>query len=173
VCEQMSAMNFSELYRLHYNQLFHLSYSITKDAQLAEDAVQETFIKVLKNGNSIIDDRKIAAWLSVVARNTTIDLLRSEQKKKGIPMEHDMLVNLGSEIKHDVEEVVEFNLFMEQLGHAILGLGNTYRDVMVLMIKDELKGKEIASELNINPSSVKTKIHRARKELKVLSEAFG
>jgi RNA polymerase sigma factor (sigma-70 family) len=169
----MSTMNFSELYRLHYNQLFHLSYSITKDVQLAEDAVQETFIKVLKNANSIMDDRKIAAWLSVVTKNTAIDLLRSERKKKGIPMEHDKLVNLGSEIKQDVEEEVEFNLFKEQLGHAILGLGNTYRDVMVLMIKDELKGKEIASQLNINPSSVKTKIHRARKELKVLSEAFG
>ncbi|HAM81762.1 MAG TPA: RNA polymerase sigma factor [Ornithinibacillus sp.] len=166
-------MNLSEVYSMHYNQLFHLSYSITRDVQLAEDAVQETFIKVWKKANSIQDDGKIAAWLSVVAKRTAIDILRSERKKQGIPMENDMLVNLGKEMNQDVEQEVEFIFFMEEIRKAILRLGNTYRDVMVLLVKHELKGKEIASQLKIKPASVKTRIYRARKELRALAEVNG
>lgn len=169
----MNTINLSEVYSMHYNQLFHLSYSITRDVQLAEDAVQETFIKVWKKANSIQDDGKISAWLSVVAKRTAIDILRSERKKQGIPMENDMLVNLGKEMNQDVEQEVEFIFFMEEIRKAILRLGNTYRDVMVLLVKHELKGKEIASQLKIKPASVKTRIYRARKELRALSEVNG
>ncbi|GIO28713.1 RNA polymerase sigma factor [Ornithinibacillus bavariensis] len=169
----MNTINLSEVYSMHYNQLFHLSYSITRDVQLAEDAVQETFIKVWKKANSIQDDGKISAWLSVVAKRTAIDILRSERKKQGIPMENDMLVNLGKEMNQDVEQEVEFIFFMEEIRKAILRLGNTYRDVMVLLVKHELKGKEIASQLKIKPASVKTRIYRARKELRALAEVNG
>ncbi|MBN6206851.1 RNA polymerase sigma factor [Ralstonia pickettii] len=109
----MSTINFTEIYSIHYHRLVQIGYSITKDIQLAEDVVQETFIKAIKRIDSIQDKGKLPAWLSVIAKRTAIDMIRSEQKKKGILMEQDTLESLVKEINYNVEEEVEITLLME------------------------------------------------------------
>ena len=135
---------------------------------MAEDVVQETFIKAIKKIDSIQDKGKLAAWLSVIARRTAIDMIRSEHQKKGILMEQDMLASLVKEMDSNVEEEVEITFLKEQVRKAIFSLANIYKDVMVLKVNHGLKEQEIAQQLNVNPSSVKTRINRARKRLKVM-----
>ncbi|WP_245604649.1 RNA polymerase sigma factor [Paucisalibacillus globulus] len=162
----VGTMDISEIYTVHYNRLVYQINAMVKDLQLAEDVVQETFIKVMKNSDTIQSTEKIAAWLSVIARRTAIDMIRYEKSKKGILMDQDELLKLNSVNNQHVENEVELSILVEDVEEEILELGTIYRNVMVLKIK-ELKTEEIASRLNLKLSTVKTRISRARKHLKV------
>ncbi len=164
----MSTINFSELYRLFYKRLFYISYSITRDMHIAEDVVQETFIKAIKKVEKIEDESKIGAWLSVIATRTAIDFVRRERKKKPVLMEKEMLECLGKEMGQNVEEEVETRILKEQVQSAIMKLRLVYQDVLLLKIGKDLKENEIADMLNLKQSTVKTRLHRARKELKIM-----
>lgn len=164
----VNAIDFSELYAVHYDWLIRVSYSITKDVYLAEDVVQETFIKAMNKIDSINDTEKVAGWLTMITKRTAIDMIRAEHRKKGLLLEQDMLDGLAREMNQNVEKEVEDLLFIEQVGHAILNLTNKYQDVMILKMHHELTEQEIASLLNVKSSSVKTRIYRARKQLRSL-----
>lgn len=159
----MVSLEISNLYSTYYKRLLHLSYSITKDRHLAEDVVQETFIKVMNHLDSVQDVNKLPAWLRVVTKRTAIDILRTKQND--IPMEQDLLMNSVNDMNQTVEEIVGITLLLEEAEEKIRSLNCIYQDIMMLKIKHELREQEIANQLNIKLSSVKTRIHRARKYL--------
>ncbi|MCP8616393.1 RNA polymerase sigma factor [Salirhabdus salicampi] len=164
----MASLDISELYSVHFKRLLKISYSITKDRQLAEDVVQETFIKAIHKIDTVQSTDKLNAWLSVITRRTAIDFIRNEQKKSGIPMEQEMLVTVGKASVQNVEAEVAFSILVEQVKEGMTNLADIYRDVMVLKVKHNLKEQEIAKRLDVNLSSVRTRIFRARKQLKTM-----
>lgn len=97
-----------------------------------------------------------------------IDFVRIDRKKKGIPMDMEMLECLGKIMKQNVEEEVETGLLMEQVHGAIRKLTIEYQDVLMLKLGNGLKENEIASVLDVKLSTVKTRIYRARKQLRLL-----
>ena len=161
-------IDFSMLYVLYYKQLFRISYSITRDMHMAEDVVHETFIKAIEKAETIEERSKVGAWLSIITTRTAIDVVRREKKKKGIPMGHDMLDFLGKEMNQNIEDEVETGFLLEQIKNAILKMRFEYQDVLMLKLVKGLKEHEIAKVLDINPCTVKTRIYRARKQLKLL-----
>ncbi|MCS0671823.1 RNA polymerase sigma factor [Cytobacillus firmus] len=161
-------MDITELYTCHYKRLYHICFSMTRDAYLAEDIVQETFIKAMKKAETIIDEEKAGAWLSVIARRTALDVIRRERRKAAVPMEQDMLECLGIATKQNVEQEVESGFAAEEITGAVKKLTGSYRDILLLKIDRGLKEREIAAMLNLNPSTVKTRIFRARKQLKMM-----
>lgn len=161
-------MDITELYTCHYKRLYHICFSMTRDAYLAEDIVQETFIKAMKKAETIIDEEKAGAWLSVIARRTALDVIRRERRKAAVPMEQDILECLGVATKQNVEQEVESGFAAEEITGAVKKLTGSYRDILLLKIDRGLKEREIAAMLNLNPSTVKTRIFRARKQLKMM-----
>ena len=164
----MSTIDISELYGLFYKKLFYIGYSITRDRHLAEDVVQETFIKAMKKIETVEDTSKVGAWLTAIATRTAIDFVRKERNKHAILMEKDKLECLGKEMKHNVEEEVETGILEEHVLSAIRKLTHEYQDVLLLKISHGLKETEIARVLDLKPATVKTRIYRARKQLKLL-----
>jgi RNA polymerase sigma factor (sigma-70 family) len=164
----MISIDISDLYMLYYKRLFHISFSITRDIQLAEDVVQETFIKAMKKIETIEEISKVGAWLSAIATRTAIDFLRRERNKKAILMEKEMLESLGKAWKHNVEDEVVTGILEEQVHCAIRKLTMEYQDVLILKMSKGLKEIEIARILGLKLATVKTRIYRARKQLKIL-----
>ncbi|SDZ09249.1 RNA polymerase sigma-70 factor, ECF subfamily [Evansella caseinilytica] len=164
------AIDFDELYSQFYRRLFHIGYSITRDRHLAEDVVHETFLKAYLKAETIEDEGKIGSWLSSIAARTAIDVFRREKKKKGILMEQEMLDYLGEKMSFHVEQEVETWFLEEQMKTAIRKLKLDYQNVLMLKLGYDLKEDEIAHVLHLKPSTVKTRIYRARKQLKLLFE---
>lgn len=161
-------LDFTELYSLYYKRLFVISYSITRDRFHAEDVVQETFIKALNKAGTIEEQGKMGAWLAVIAARTAIDFIRREKRKKAVPFEHDFLELMGKETKQNVEQEVETGLLFEEINEAIGTLPYEQQELLMLKFTKGLKEEEIANVLQLNPNTVKTKIYRARKKLKLL-----
>ena len=166
----MRTIDFSTMYSLYYNRLFRISFTIIRDAYLAEDIVQETFIKAIKNITSVKEENKLGSWLSAIATRTAIDFLRKEKTKQGIPMDQDMLEFLGKEMEQNVEDEVAAGILSEQVNHAIKKLTFNYQEVLLLRLGKGLKESEIAYALNLKPCTVKTRIYRARRQLKLLMD---
>ncbi|MHA6252551.1 RNA polymerase sigma factor [Oceanobacillus sp. CAU 1775] len=162
----MHTLDINEIYRKEYQRLLYSCFKITKDMQLAEDVVQETFIKAIKKKDSIKDNTKWSAWLSVIARRTAIDLVRSEARKQATPIESEELADVVQTEKNIVEEEVEFHAMLEQIKSMVLRLNKIYQEVIFLKINDGLQDAEIASHIDLKTTSVKTRLRRARIHLK-------
>ena len=164
----MAYIDFDELYNNHSKKLRHIAYNITKDRHLAEDVVQETFIKAYKKIETIEDTGKIGAWLSAIAGRTAIDFLRAEKRRKWLPSDQSLMDQIFSDqdVKPSIEKEVEILLFKEDIQHLLYKLTIEYQEVLVLRVQYGLKEEEIALQLNLKSGTVKTRLHRARKQLK-------
>jgi RNA polymerase sigma factor (sigma-70 family) len=169
----MERIDFNQLYTMYSRRLHYIAYSILKDHFLAEDVVQESFLKAFKKKESMNDFNKIAAWLSQITARTAIDFLRNEKRKNCLPSDQSIIeAHLYDSVnQHQTEEEVERRLFEKDLDDSMGKLSKEYKEVLVLKIHYGLKEKEIAIKLQLKPTTIKNRLFRARKQLQeVLSE---
>lgn len=160
-------IDFNTVYHSHFTRLKHIALAITKDYYLAEDVVQEVFIKAWNNCEQLNEKNKLGAWLSVITTRTAIDVIRRERSRNGIATEQEVLAYIADDEQQNVEEEVAFQLLQKDINQALSSLQSDYQHVMTLKIDKGLKEKEIADVLDISMSTVKNRVHRARKKLKI------
>lgn len=157
-CDQTS---FNDIYQTYYAVIYRIALRMTKDPHLAEDIAQETFLKAFLKMDTIFEKEKLKNWLSSIARRTAIDLFL-RKKRNEISIEEQLVAD-GRE---QLEDTIDYSLLKEKTKLLVSGLKSDYREIMMLKLFLEMKDQEIAEYLSLNLSTVKTKIHRARKELK-------
>jgi len=169
---EVAGIDFDELYQLYANRLTLIAYSVTKDWQIAEDVVQEAFVKAYRKIDTIDDERKIKAWLSTITMRTAIDFFRSEKRKRWVPVDLSIVdpTCFVDEIEWVTDVKVEENLFKEEMNRLIDCLSADYQEVLLLKMQYGLKENEIAQLLQLKSSTVKTRLYRARKKLKQVIE---
>lgn len=154
------------IYELFYKRVFRAAYFIIKDVHLAQDIVQETFIKALSQLDSLQEPEKMGAWLSTIAKRTAIDYMRKENRREEIEKDETLTVKLQVEVAFSVENVVEANLIVEEIINKVLALKIEFREVLLLRYILELSQKEIAELTKLNIGTVKSRLHRGGKALK-------
>lgn len=171
----MSSINFEQVVATFSKRLTQAAYYVTKDWFIAEDVVQESLIKAYKKIDCIENNEKVGAWLYSITIRTAIDFLRAEKRKNSIPVDLDFLeyAEYQADGSSSLEETVALSLLKEDLYDSLHGLSKEYRDVLYLKMQYDLKEAEIASHLELKQTTVKTRLHRARKQLrKVLNEKY-
>ncbi|UOQ49248.1 RNA polymerase sigma factor [Gracilibacillus caseinilyticus] len=158
---------FRLVYDMFYSRVYRDVFFITRDSHLAQDALQETFVKAYKHMNRLEDKERMGAWLSTIATRTAIDILRkrkgsSEILTEDMAMQESQIENLGP----DVSNIVESNMMKSELLATVHEMKAEYREVMLLRYVHDLSVKEIATKLDINDGTVKTRLHRARNMVK-------
>ena len=139
-------MNYSD-------SLYHLAMAKTKTKEIAEDIVQDTFIKLFQSEKEFESKEHIKAWLIRVTINACNKYYKSSWYTKTVAYE---------------EQAGEVSMMEEksEVYYAILELPDKYREVLHLYYYEELSVKEIASIMNMKAVSIETRIHRARALLK-------
>ena len=141
-----------------YNPLFQYIKGRINNAEDAEDLTQDVFYKLSKSENSKI--KNVKHWLYTIANNTIIDYYR----KKEI-------------LKEDVDiETIEINVSkdeaLQKLSNCIVPFINKlpedYSDILFLAEIKDIPQKDIAKQLNVNYSTVRSKVQRGRKKLRTL-----
>lgn len=169
--KEPSIEEFRLLYDMFYSRVYQDAYFITKDSHLAQDALQETFVKAYKHMNHLEDKERIGAWLSTIATRTAIDLIR---KRKG---NRELLSgDLTLQEKHlphmtvDIAKMVENNTAKDELLNVINEMKEEYREIILLRYIHDMTIKEIAFYLDLKEGTVKTRLHRARHSIKKVIE---
>ncbi|WP_235817532.1 RNA polymerase sigma factor [Gracilibacillus timonensis] len=146
--------------------MYYTAFNVVKDKQTAEDVVQETWIKVLKQGKKITQVEKLGSWLKTITTRTAIDLLRKEKRSHTcLFQDPNWLEELDLCAGDFVEERLNCSILLEELEQCI---GNQQKLLAVFQLKFRLEfdNQQIAEMLNISNSAVKTRLFRIRKLLK-------
>lgn len=168
---------YRELIRRYQRPVFSLVYRMVRDRELAEDLAQETFIKVLNAIDTYRPEYKFSSWIFKIANNAAIDHLRrrglntlsldgSPHAESADAIEATTL-QIGDGAENQLDEVASRELG-QQIEAAINQLRPEYRSCIILRHIDGRPYEEIAEMLDLPLGTVKTYIHRARNELRIL-----
>lgn len=150
------ALNINTLVSEYGDSLLRMCFLYLKDIQLAEDAVQDTFLKVYKNYPHFKGDSEVKTWIMRIAINVCKNYRRSLWWRRV-----DVVVSLNQipadtslEARQDDTLVVE-----------IMRLSPKYKEVILLFYYQDMKIREISHVLNIPEATVSTRLKRAREQL--------
>jgi RNA polymerase sigma-70 factor (ECF subfamily) len=174
---QKDRSEYAHLVEAFSDRIYRMTLRMTGNAQDAEDALQETFIKVFKYIAGFKGNSSFSTWIYRIAMNEALMLLR-KRKPEGFSLDED---NEDEDMApHEVaawdplpeQELMsaEMNLYLSK---AVLKLPETMRSVFVLRDTEQLSVKETAEALDITEGTVKVRLLRARLKLReYLNEYF-
>lgn len=136
---------------------YRVAYSYVKNADDALDIMQESIYKAVAHVDSLQDINYINTWFYRIIVNTSIDFLRKQ--KKVIPVDNEVLASFVSETNDEYENF--------DLQKAMDDLPEKYKSVVVLRYFEDLKIEEIAEILNENTNTIKTRLYKALKLLRI------
>jgi RNA polymerase sigma-70 factor (ECF subfamily) len=160
---------FHDLIRPCERSIYFLLYSLLRNEAEAEDAAQDTAIKVYLNLDKFRGDSQFRTWVLSIARNEGLGRLRKASTRREDSLEADTDEQTGDytpAILTSWREVPLEALERQELGQllraAIDALPQNYRNVVLLRDIEELDVRETAVALGITEGSVKVRLHRAR-----------
>jgi RNA polymerase sigma-70 factor (ECF subfamily) len=169
---------YRELLARYERPVFSLIVRMVREPALAEDLAQEAFIKVFRSLASYDPALKLSSWIFKIAHNVTIDHLRRKPLDT-VPLESPddeapgPLAVLADEREGTPEEATLRADLRRALEAGLAKLRPDYRGVLVLRFQEGLAYEEIAEVTGLPLGTVKTHIHRARKELAGVMTAMG
>lgn len=158
-CKKQSHKAQMEVYRLFYRGVYNACFRILRRQDEAEDAMQDSFIKVFEKIELYNNSMSFEAWIKRIAINTSIDALR---KKKVTIVELDERISITED---DFEDFNEKMLKVEAIKRGIDMLSEGFRLVLTLHLIEGYDYDEIAEILNISNSTVRSQYIRGKKRL--------
>ena len=153
-----------EAYAAHSGELYGFAVRSLGDAGLAEEAVQETFVRAWRAGDRF--DPKIGSlrtWLFAILRNVVIDLGRARAARP---------VVAESKVEPSVEPLEE-TLLAWQVEEAMRRIGDQHREILVETYYRGRPYAEVAAELGIPVGTVKSRVYYALRALRIALEEMG
>lgn len=149
------------IYNQYKNLMLNRAYDILKDRGLAEDAVHNAFIRILKNLDKIseINCPKTKSFVVVIVENVSKTMYN--KKNKIISVEFENTISSGEQVEITVEKKNEVEIIKKKLA----SLPYIYKSVLIMKVYNGLSDKEISKVLNISVSAVQKRIYRARQTL--------
>ncbi len=159
---------FSELVRRYEDTVFSFAFKVCRDREKAEEALQDTFVNVYRKLHQFDGKSKFSTWLYSIVTNNC--LMKNRQRKIDeisvqLEDEQEQSTAGATGIPTPLDAVMSDEL-QKQLDEAILTLPVEYRVVFVLRDIEGLTAAEAADVLDISVAAVKSRLHRARKELR-------
>jgi RNA polymerase sigma-70 factor (ECF subfamily) len=147
-----------ELVDTHRGQVFGLCYRMLRHRQDAEDVTQECFVRALRSLRSWDNQRGFLPWLLAIAGNRCRTLLATRMRQ---PPANSLVDNLSD----NARDIDETKALAEEMELALGTLRVEYRQAFLLFHEHELSYAEISEALACPLGTVKTWVHRARREL--------
>lgn len=145
--------------------LYRVAFSVLRNAVDAEDAVQETFLRVLRHREKLGEIQNMRVWLVRIAWNMALDRKR---RQKAMPLEDEaaqlMDAVASGELRADAALIAAQG--QARILQAIDCLPRKEREVLLLSAMEELATAEIAAVLSVTESSVRSRLFRARQRLR-------
>jgi RNA polymerase sigma-70 factor (ECF subfamily) len=163
---------FTELVNRYERKIFRLAKHITQNDEDAEDVLQETFLKAYSHLDSFQGQSKFYTWIVRIGVNEALMKLRKRKSSKTVSLDEptdtgeDTMVREIAVWDEDPEQKYSRNELREILDKAVDSLKPAFRTVFVLRDIEELSTEETASALDISIPAVKSRLLRARLQLR-------
>lgn len=165
---------FEELILEYETKIYNIAYRMLHNEEDAKDLSQEIFVKVFENIHKFKGDSKFSTWLYRIATNTCIDELRRRKGKEVYSIDEEVQTEEGvltkeyTDTKPSPEDVVVNKEVSYQIKLAINNLSEEHRTAIILRDLQGFGYNEISQILECSLGTVKSRISRARTQLKEL-----
>jgi len=152
---------FEELIESYKNYVYSVILSIVKDTHQAEEATQDTFMKIYKSIGSFNQDSKLSTWIYRIAYRTGLDYLKKRKPRSSdVTEHHDIKDHTDLEDRYHQKTLVTF------VKDFIAGLNPEESVVMQLFYLQQKSIKEVQLATGLTETNIKTKLFRSRKLLR-------
>jgi RNA polymerase sigma-70 factor (ECF subfamily) len=155
---------FSELVLRHQRMVYSVARSMLGDPHMAEDIAQETFLHAYQALSSYRAQGRFQAWLRTIVTRLCLNYRRDTRRE----VAWDALSDHPSVMTDGPESRVGEWERQGTVRRAIETLPRDYRDVIVLRYMEDLSYDEIARHVGVPVSTIETRLHRAKKQLREL-----
>ncbi len=152
---------FRELVARYRHRVFAVCFRVLDDHADAEDATQETFVKLARGADGFRGEAKLSTWLYRVAHNVCTDRIRYEARRPSTPV--DDVAAVGTE--PSVADTSEAHATATVVGAALARLDQRSRQLLLLVAVDGLSYAEAAEAADLPVGTVKSRVSRARVQL--------
>ncbi len=151
---------FEQLVREKQNRIYAVCLNMLKNTHDAQDAAQDTFIKAYKNIALFRGDAGLDTWLTKIAVNTCLDILK--QRRPNVSIDDDF----EAAAEETTESAAEKNVRVAAVRKALNQLPPEVRQILILRDIDGFSYEDIAGIMGLNLGTVRSRIARAREKLK-------
>jgi RNA polymerase sigma-70 factor (ECF subfamily) len=172
LARESDARAFSELVRRYEGKIFRLAQHVTQNREDAEDVLQETFMKAYEHLDQFQGNSKFYTWIVRIAVNQALMKLRRRKTDRSVSLDETIDTGEDTVVREIAawDEDPEDRYSREELGAildtAVQSLDPPYRSVFQLRDIDELSTEETAEALGLSVPAVKSRLLRARLQLR-------
>ena len=149
---------YQALVNSYYQDVYRYAYWLTRNPTVAEDLVQETFLRAWRSFDSLQSTDAAKAWLFTILRRENARMYERYRPE---------LVDIDDvSLPEDDNNEPDQRRRLSELHQAIMKLEKDYRDPLMLQVVGGFSGKEIAEILDLNNNTVMTRLFRARSKLR-------
>ena len=154
----------------HKDLVYRVAMQITKNSDDASDVLQDAFLKVYDSINAFRQESAFETWLYRIVVNLSIDAVkkRKRQQESMASLSEVTDVHQNPDIQQDPTRQAERNELQEWVTQAINSLSIKHRSVVILHELEGLSHPQIADILDCSEGTVRSRLHYARKKLRVL-----
>lgn len=157
-------LHFDIIVQEHSRYLVRIAYLYVKDWSTAEDIVQEVFVKYFQTSDQFRQEASLKTYLARMTTNRSKDYLRSWKHKKDVLFDTIFAQSKG------IDETLLEQEQLAGLEENLFKLPIKYREPLILYYYDEQSISEIATYLQLNENTVKTRLRRAKQQMKEFFE---
>ncbi|MFV0393214.1 MAG: RNA polymerase sigma factor [Coprobacillaceae bacterium] len=163
---------FTDIYNAYYRKVYFMGVQFFKNEETAKDIVQEVFIKVHKQINTLKSPNAFNSWIHVITYRECVSYTR--KKSRVIDLREDQKIEDFEDINGgSVTDIVENGRVKEIIMESLDSMSTPLRIVGTLRFFEEMKIKEIADILDVPIDTVGTRVGRIKKILKTNLEEQG
>ena len=163
---------FEEIYRRYERRIYNTVFQVVRNDDDAADITQESFIRAYRSLRNLRSDEAFVSWLFRIAINLSRNHLRSrphfrtESLDQFATSEEDEQELQIPDSTHDPARTLETREMQQVVRTAVLALSTAHREVITLHHLEGMRVDDIAAVLHCSVGTVKSRLSRARDELK-------
>lgn len=155
---------FRSLFDTYRPNIYTTALRVTNNEWMAEDIVQDTFVKVWINRHLLPSLDNFEAWLYVVAKNITLNIIKKQDSYKAYAQEEARAALIR--VYPEADYLVQDKEFQRMLQEAVDRLPPKQRETYRLIREQYLKRDEAANILHVSPETVKWNLDQAMKSIR-------
>jgi len=152
---------FSRLVEAYQRPVYNLCYRMLSNAPEAEDAAQETFVRMYTKLHTYQPDRKLSSWVLSIASHYCIDRLR-RRRGQWLSLDEELMATTLPSQNRGPEELAVRAESRDEVQRLVDMLPAAYRVPLILRYWHDLSYAEIAEVMGLTVQAVKSRLHRAR-----------
>jgi RNA polymerase sigma-70 factor (ECF subfamily) len=157
---------FATIVRLYQRTIYGVAWSLTRNADDADDLAQETFVRAWQALDRFRTGEPLRPWLTRITVNLAYSLFRRRKRRPETALEPLEEAGMQWAAEDDPVGEVEGREWEARVEAAFADLSEDHRAILVLRVVQELSYEEIASTLDIPVGTVMSRLSRARTELR-------